>query len=67
MMRRLTIIGLAAFAILLLAIPVRRDVHGLTLVVCAADMQGIVRRLATRIRCASALNLRRWRDCVDGR
>jgi hypothetical protein len=46
MTRRLTVIGLAAFAILQLAIPVRRDVHGLTLVVCAADMQGIVRRLA---------------------
>lgn len=46
MARRLTIVGVAAMALLLLAIPARRDIHGLTLVVRAADLHGIGRRLA---------------------
>jgi dienelactone hydrolase len=46
MARRLAIIVLSAIALALLAIAVRRDVHGLTLVVRAADLRGIGRRLA---------------------
>jgi hypothetical protein len=44
--RRLTLIGLATMAILLLAIPARREIHGLTLVVRAADLHGVGRFLA---------------------
>jgi dienelactone hydrolase len=47
MTRRLTVLGVAAMvALLLLAIAARRDIHGLTLVVRAADLHGIGRRLA---------------------
>jgi dienelactone hydrolase len=46
MARRLTIVGVAATVLLLLAIPVRRDMHGLTLVIRAGDLHGIGRRLA---------------------
>ena len=44
--RRLTLIVVAAIALLLLGISARRVVHGYTLVVRAADMHGVVRRLA---------------------
>jgi dienelactone hydrolase len=44
--RRLTLIGVAALAAVLLAMPARRNLHGLTLVVRAADLHGAVRRLA---------------------
>jgi dienelactone hydrolase len=46
MNRRLTIICLAAIVFLLVAISARRDIHGLTLVIRAADLHGIGRRLA---------------------
>lgn len=46
MPRRLIVIGLVAVALALLAISVRRDLHGLTLVVRAAELRGIGRRLA---------------------
>jgi dienelactone hydrolase len=46
MIRRLAVIGIAVIALLLLAIPARRAVHGLTLVVRAAELHGIVRRIA---------------------
>jgi len=39
-------IGVAVIAVLLLGASARRDVHGLTLVVRAADLHGVVRRLA---------------------
>jgi len=39
-------IGIAVIAVLLLGISARRYVHGLTLVVRAADLHGVVRRLA---------------------
>ena len=44
--RRLTLIGLATTAILLLAIPARREIHGLTLVVRAADLHGVGRHIS---------------------
>jgi dienelactone hydrolase len=46
MARRLTIVGVAVAALLLAATPVRRDIHGLSLVIRAADLHGIGRRLA---------------------
>jgi len=56
MARRLTIIGVTAIALLILAIGTRRDVHGLTLVVRAADLHGIGRRLAD----IDAVPIREW-------
>ena len=46
MTRRLALIGVGMIAVLLLGISARRDIHGLTLVVRAADLQGVGRRLA---------------------
>jgi dienelactone hydrolase len=46
MTRRLALAGVGLIAIALLAVIARRDVHGLTLVVRAADVQGVTRRLA---------------------
>lgn len=46
MTRRLALGGAALIAIGLLAVVARRDIHGLTLVVRAADLQGVARRLA---------------------
>lgn len=46
MSRRLTIVGVVAIAVLLLGMSARRTVHGLTLVVRAADLHGVGRRLA---------------------
>ena len=45
-MRRWASIGVAVIVILLLGIIARHDVHGFTLVVRAADLHGVVRRLA---------------------
>lgn len=45
-MRRWALVGVAVVAVLLLGIPARRDAHGLSLVVRAADLQGFVRRVA---------------------
>lgn len=44
--RRWTLVSIAGVAVLLLGITARRDVHGLSLVVRAADFHGFVRRLA---------------------
>lgn len=41
-----TLVSIAGVAVLLLGITARRDAHGLSLVVRAADFHGIVRRLA---------------------
>ena len=41
MARRLTVVSLVADAVALLAIAVRRDIHGLTLVIRAADLHGL--------------------------
>jgi len=46
MRRRLAVVGIATLAILLTAIPVRRTLDGLALVVRAADFHGVMRRLA---------------------
>jgi dienelactone hydrolase len=46
MARRLALAGAALIAIGLLAVLARRDVHGLTLVVRAAGLQGVARRFA---------------------
>jgi dienelactone hydrolase len=46
MARRLALAGAALIAIGLLAVLAHRDVHGLTLVVRAAGLQGVARRLA---------------------
>jgi dienelactone hydrolase len=46
MSRRLVLAGAVLIAIGLFAVPARRGVHGLALVVRAADLQGIARRLA---------------------
>lgn len=46
MTRRQTSFAVATIAILLLAVPARREIHGLTLVLRAADLHGIVRRVA---------------------
>ena len=46
MTRRLALAGAALIAIALFAVLARRDVHGLTLVVRAADLRGVARRLA---------------------
>ena len=45
-MRRWAFAGIALVVILLLGITAQRYVHGLTLVVRAADLHGPVRRLA---------------------
>jgi pimeloyl-ACP methyl ester carboxylesterase len=44
--RRLTLLAFAAIATVLLATSGRREIHGFTLVVRAADLHGVVRRLA---------------------
>jgi dienelactone hydrolase len=44
--RRLALIAAGLMAILLLAMPAHRDLHGLTLVVRAANLHGVARRLA---------------------
>ena len=46
MTRRLALVGVGLLAIVLVAITARRDIHGLTLVLRAADLQGVARRLA---------------------
>jgi dienelactone hydrolase len=46
MARRLALAGAALIAIGLLAVLAHRDIHGLTLVVRAAGLQGVARRLA---------------------
>jgi dienelactone hydrolase len=46
MTRRLALTGAALIAIGLVAVHARREVHGLTLVVRAAGLQGVARRLA---------------------
>jgi hypothetical protein len=46
MTRRRALVGAGLIAIGLVAVVARRDIHGLTLVIRAADQQGIVRRLA---------------------
>jgi dienelactone hydrolase len=45
-MRRLLLAGLALLVAAAVSIPARRDLHGLTLVVRAADLRGLPRRLA---------------------
>src|SRR5689334_6532314 len=46
MSRSTAFIGAAVLASIAVAMPARRDVHGLALVVRAADLQGFGRRLA---------------------
>lgn len=46
LIRQWTLIGVAGAAVLALGITARRDLHGLSLVVRAAELQGMVHRLA---------------------
>jgi hypothetical protein len=46
MKRGLALVGVGLIAILLVGMSAQRDIHGFTLVVRAADLHGVVRRLA---------------------
>lgn len=45
-MRRWTFVGVSLIALLILGIALRHDIHGLTLVARAADLHGVMRRVA---------------------